>query len=377
MEEEKFEWHSTSVHMAHKLDDIRKNVFFEVINQLQLPVDENEVGAMTRKISIMDPATQHDVSVFHDILTAMNVIDSGKFVSRVFKKVKNAHELTRRWQKEYKELKEKYTKLTTSAHEKIAFRNFKTGDVALFLPTRNSTRKPWAAFNVNAPHYFLKPSETVSSQMSSREWIVARITSITECLVNAQDSSTNPYGLPDKAVFYQLEVENWRNGRPKHHHRKSKHAKSSPSNSSSSSVTASDINISDSTVNYQRRYTLPSTHGANHRQNDIGLASISSSIIEKSTQLDNSTISQQQQQQQQQNSRLPSPPGPFTRSSSSSIVQSTTVLSSPPSSGDQNFYKDNKSQQSGASNESKKSHDQASSSTTDGIDPSLIWAAGE
>ncbi|CAO3584643.1 unnamed protein product [Absidia cylindrospora] len=365
MEEEKLEWHSTSVHMAQKLDDIRKNVFFEVINQLQLPVDENEVGAMTRKLSIMDPTTQHDISVFHDILTAMNVIDSGKFVSRVFKKVKNAHELTRRWQKEYKELKEKYTKLTTSAHEKIAFRNFKTGDVALFLPTRNSTGKPWAAFNVNAPHYFLKPSESVSSQMSSREWIVARITSITECLVNAQDSTTNPYGLPDKAVFYQLEVENWRNGRPKHHHRKSKHAKSSPSNSSSSSTTTSAVNISDNSntnVNSQRRYTLPTTHSANHHHSDIGLASISSSVIEKSTQLDNSTISQQQQQ----HSRLPSPPGPFTRSSSSSIVQSTTLLSSPPSSGDQNFYKDNKPQQPGAS-----------SSTTDGIDPSLIWASGE
>lgn len=105
MEEEKLEWHASSVHMAHKLDDIRKNVFFEVINQLQLPVDEDEVGAMTRKISIMDTATQDDVSVFNDILAAMNGIDSGKFVSRIFKKVKNAHELTRRWQKEYKELK--------------------------------------------------------------------------------------------------------------------------------------------------------------------------------------------------------------------------------------------------------------------------------
>jgi hypothetical protein len=145
MNEEKIELNSLSVHMAHKLDDIRKNVFFEVTNQLQLPVDENEVGAMTRKIMDADSGRQDDdPSIYNDILMATNVIDSTKFVSRIFKKVRNAHDLTRRWQKEYKELKgkksearygltippffvllcnvDKYSKLTTSAHSKIAFR---------------------------------------------------------------------------------------------------------------------------------------------------------------------------------------------------------------------------------------------------------------
>jgi hypothetical protein len=69
-------------------------------------VDENEVGAMTRKIMDADSGRQDDdPSIYNDILMATNVIDSAKFVSRIFKKVRNAHDLTRRWQKEYKELK--------------------------------------------------------------------------------------------------------------------------------------------------------------------------------------------------------------------------------------------------------------------------------
>lgn len=46
----------------------------------------------------------------------------------------------RRWQKEAKVNRER-------AKEKLAFRNFARGDLALFLPTRNAAAKPWAAFN--------------------------------------------------------------------------------------------------------------------------------------------------------------------------------------------------------------------------------------
>lgn len=58
----------------------------------------------------------------------------------------------------------------------------------MFLPTRNSTGKPWAAFNINAPHYFLKPTDNIIAQMTTREWIVARITSINESVVDSQVS---------------------------------------------------------------------------------------------------------------------------------------------------------------------------------------------
>lgn len=46
----------------------------------------------------------------------------------------------RKWQKQCKEYRER-------AKGRISFRNFAKGDLALFLPTRNSVSKPWAAFN--------------------------------------------------------------------------------------------------------------------------------------------------------------------------------------------------------------------------------------
>ena len=101
----------------------------------------------------------------------------------------------RKWQKQCKEYRER-------AKGKISFRNFAKGDLALFLPTRNSISKPWAAFNgfyraslfgeyhtdfdhlVSFPHYFLQATGHLAEQLKTREWIVARITSITERVVD-------------------------------------------------------------------------------------------------------------------------------------------------------------------------------------------------
>ncbi|PPQ78611.1 hypothetical protein CVT25_010575 [Psilocybe cyanescens] len=108
----------------------------------------------------------------------------------------------RKWQKQCKEYRER-------AKGKISFRNFAKGDLALFLPTRNSVSKPWAAFNVSFPHYFLQATGHLSEQLKTREWIVARITSITERIVDQKDPSSNPYGLGDGVKYYMLEVEDW------------------------------------------------------------------------------------------------------------------------------------------------------------------------
>ncbi|ORX60356.1 hypothetical protein DM01DRAFT_1158481 [Hesseltinella vesiculosa] len=282
MNDERAEHLNLSGQLATRLDDIRKSVFFEITNQLQLPVNEDEAGAMTKKIITLD--TQEDAVAWNELLLAFNMMNTSKFVSRIRKKVKNAHELTRRWQKEYKDLKEKYTKASVAMHEKIAFRNFKVGDMALFLPTRNSTGNPWAAFNINAPHYFLQPSDSLTSQLHSREWIVARITSIVECVVDAQDLNTNPYGLADGLTFYQLEVEHWKNHRHRLKKKKTSEGSSSlspnlaPADSkqiSSSSLTADAPDQDDDAVTrYHRRNTVPIIH-----QQDIGLASITSSAF--------------------------------------------------------------------------------------------------
>ncbi|EJC97791.1 uncharacterized protein FOMMEDRAFT_171549 [Fomitiporia mediterranea MF3/22] len=110
--------------------------------------------------------------------------------------------VVRKWQKQCREYRER-------AKGKITFRNFAKGDLALFLPTRNSVSKPWAAFNVSFPHYFLNATGRLAEQLKSREWIVARITSINERIVDARDPTSNPYGLGDGIKYYMLEVEDW------------------------------------------------------------------------------------------------------------------------------------------------------------------------
>jgi autophagy-related protein 11 len=41
--------------------------------------------------------------------------------------------------------------------------SFQVGDLALFLPTRNPNA--WAAFNIDAPHYFMAPTERYERYM--------------------------------------------------------------------------------------------------------------------------------------------------------------------------------------------------------------------
>ncbi|KAG8902194.1 oligomeric, coiled-coil, peripheral membrane protein [Tulasnella sp. 403] len=108
----------------------------------------------------------------------------------------------RKWQKQCKEYRER-------AKGKITYRNFAKSDLALFLPTRNSVARPWAAFNVSFPHYFLKAEGHLAEQLKTREWVVARITSITERVVDHRDPQSNPYGLGDGVKYFMLEVEDW------------------------------------------------------------------------------------------------------------------------------------------------------------------------
>lgn len=130
-------------------------------------------------------------------LEALRAFDHDHFLEAINK----AGSTIRKWQKQCKEYRER-------AKGKISFRNFAKGDLALFLPTRNSVSKPWAAFNgtsrmfasrrdradnptflrgcapVSFPHYFLQATGHLAEQLKTREWIVARITSITERVVD-------------------------------------------------------------------------------------------------------------------------------------------------------------------------------------------------
>lgn len=80
-------------------------------------------------------------------------------------------------------------------------------DLALFLPTRNSTTQVFAAFNAHRPNYFLKATGAVAEQIRTREWIIARIVDITEGLADADDPASNPYGLAPGSKFWMCEAE--------------------------------------------------------------------------------------------------------------------------------------------------------------------------
>ncbi|KAF9332668.1 oligomeric, coiled-coil, peripheral membrane protein [Podila minutissima] len=205
------------------------------------------VGSSSRSSSTTVPLST-------DVLQTLDFsdLDITKATALIKKKLFDTEHLLKRWQRECKSLKEKYNRASTEAHDKIAFRNFKVDDLTLFLPTRNSVSKPWAAFNINFPHYFLQMTPTMANQLRNREWIVARITSITEAIVDkrqvasttdAEDDSGagssitphNPFGLADGVKYYLLEATSWSGHSHGHGHGKSASSHYSSTGGSSSS----------------------------------------------------------------------------------------------------------------------------------------------
>ncbi|KAL8776800.1 MAG: hypothetical protein Q9194_002933 [Teloschistes cf. exilis] len=121
-----------------------------------------------------------DIATFHDSIT---------------KRIKDVEHLARKWQREARNYREKSHRFQAEAHEKIAFRAFREGDLALFLPTRNQATRPWAAFNVGAPHYFLREQD--GHKLRSRDWLLARIGRIEERMVDLSKSIANGDGTDD------------------------------------------------------------------------------------------------------------------------------------------------------------------------------------
>lgn len=108
------------------------------------------------------------------------------FSEALIKRIKETEHTARKWQKEARAYRDKSHRAQSEAHEKIAFRSFKDGDLALFLPTRNQATRPWAAFNVGAPHYFLREQD--SHKLRTRDWLLARISKVEERVVDLSKS---------------------------------------------------------------------------------------------------------------------------------------------------------------------------------------------
>ena len=116
--------------------------------------------------------------------------DLDVFSDAVTKRVKDFEYTAKKYSKESKEstkraeaYKERALKLRHEAHTKIAVRDFKEGDLALFLPTRGGQVKgAWAAFNIVCPHYFL--AERDGMRLGTRDFIVARIQKVEQKVVD-------------------------------------------------------------------------------------------------------------------------------------------------------------------------------------------------
>ncbi|KAK4105957.1 hypothetical protein N658DRAFT_1727 [Parathielavia hyrcaniae] len=124
----------------------------------------------------------------------------------VYRRVKDVEHMARKLQRDARAYRDKARVLQKEAHEKIAYKNFREGDLALFLPTRNQTTGAWAAFNVGFPHYFLREQE--AHRLRSREWIVARISRIQERVVDLSKSLQNPPGTVGRGATTDSESLN-------------------------------------------------------------------------------------------------------------------------------------------------------------------------
>lgn len=127
------------------------------------------------------------------------------------------------WQKQCKRYKQRADKAVSTAKEKLAFTSFHVDDLALFLPTKNISERTFAAFNFGKPNHFLKPTGRLIEDMERKDWIVGKITSITEAVVDVNvDTSDaiggggeigrNPYLLRPGSKYSMLEAEYWPTG---------------------------------------------------------------------------------------------------------------------------------------------------------------------
>lgn len=156
------------------------------------------------------------------------------FGDAVVKRVKDIETLARKWQKEARGYRDKCHRAQSEGHDKIAYRAFKEGDLALFLPTRNQATRSWAAFNVGAPHYFLREQDV--HKLHTRDWLLARISKVEERVVDlsksinglnhdrrsigdaASDGASidddNPFELSDGLHWYLIDASEEKPGAP-------------------------------------------------------------------------------------------------------------------------------------------------------------------
>ena len=152
-------------------------------------------------MSESDDASEEDR--YQSFISSLTRLDADAAVDIITKRYKDVEILARKYQKDSRAYREKSHRVQSEAHDKIAYRSFKEGDLALFLPTRNQATRPWAAFNVGAPHYFLREQD--SHKLQSRDWLLARISKVEERIVDLSRSLTT--GLRGQTDMRSINTE--------------------------------------------------------------------------------------------------------------------------------------------------------------------------
>jgi len=128
---------------------------------------------------------------FEAYMNAIGSFNVEAFCEAITKRIKDVEYTAKKYSKDARAYREKSHSAQKEAHEKIAFKNFKEGDLTLFLPTRNQATGAWAAFNVGAPHYFLREQD--SHKLRTRDWLLARIHKIEDRVVDLSKSMTGAH----------------------------------------------------------------------------------------------------------------------------------------------------------------------------------------
>ncbi|KPM40978.1 Autophagy-related protein 11 [Neonectria ditissima] len=163
---------------------------------------------------------------YEAFMKTLGNFDMDLFSETIYRRIKEVEHMARKWQREARTYRERAHALQKDSHEKIAFKHFKEGDLALFLPTRNQQAGAWAAFNVGFPHFFLREQD--AHRLHHREWLVARISRIQERVVdlskslqpsNETDSmndseNDNPFQLSDGLRWYLIDAFEDKPGAP-------------------------------------------------------------------------------------------------------------------------------------------------------------------
>ncbi|KAI2621150.1 hypothetical protein GGR54DRAFT_600395 [Hypoxylon sp. NC1633] len=169
---------------------------------------------------------------YQAFMTGPGYFDIDSFCEVMYRRVKEVEHTARKTTRDARNYRDRAHDLAKEARDKIAFRQFKEGDLVLFLPTRNQITGAWAAFNVGCPHFFLREQE--GHRLRNREWLVARITRIQERVVdlskslqstappsegetdsvNTGDENDNPFDLSDGLRWWLIDAHEDKPGAP-------------------------------------------------------------------------------------------------------------------------------------------------------------------